>query len=67
MLPTGPHGVGKTTLIEALAEFTQSPLLLVRLTELGLEPSHFDQNLSELMSLSSRWGAILAMYCALTY
>jgi hypothetical protein len=54
--------VGKTLLAEILAESYRPPLMLLRLTEFGLDLSTFGQNLKEQMHLSSRWGAVLVMY-----
>ncbi|KIX03687.1 uncharacterized protein Z518_07240 [Rhinocladiella mackenziei CBS 650.93] len=57
----GPRGVGKTLTAEALAEYSQRPLLFLSLAELGLGSSTFNRNLSETMNLSARWGAILVI------
>ncbi|EEA21348.1 hypothetical protein PMAA_051590 [Talaromyces marneffei ATCC 18224] len=57
----GPRGVGKTLLAEILAESHRLPLMLLRLTDFGLDLSTFGENLKELMHLSSRWGAVLVI------
>ncbi|GJE84885.1 P-loop containing nucleoside triphosphate hydrolase protein [Phanerochaete sordida] len=57
----GNPGCGKTLTAEAVAEITHRPLYIVSAGELGIEPSHVDDKLNEILELAHLWDAVLLL------
>lgn len=61
ILLSGPPGVGKTLTAESVAEQMKVPLYVMAAGDLGLDPSRVENKLGHVMSICSRWGAILLL------
>ncbi|KAJ5609517.1 hypothetical protein N7528_010084 [Penicillium herquei] len=59
MLLQGPPGVGKTLTAESIAEVMKVPLYVLSAGDLGSDSSDVESNLSDIMGLVPRWGAVL--------
>ena len=55
----GEAGSGKTLTAESISEMTRKPLYKVSLGELGIDLDSLESNLSSILALCDRWGAIL--------
>lgn len=60
-LLSGGPGCGKTLTAEAVAEVTMRPLYMVSAGELGTAPEKVDAQLTLVLELSYRWGAVLLL------
>lgn len=60
-LLSGGPGCGKTLTAEAVAEVTTRPLYMVSAGELGTAPEKVDAQLTLVLELSYRWGAVLLL------
>lgn len=61
ILLSGPPGVGKTLTAESVAEQMKVPLYIMAAGDLGLDPRSVESKLQDVMSMCSRWGAILLL------
>lgn len=61
ILLSGPPGVGKTLTAESVAEQMKVPLYIMAAGDLGLDPRSVETKLQDVMSMCSRWGAILLL------
>lgn len=61
ILLSGPPGVGKTLTAESVAEEMKVPLYIMAAGDLGLDPRSVETKLQDVMSMCSRWGAILLL------
>lgn len=61
ILLSGPPGVGKTLTAESVAEQMKVPLYIMAAGDLGLDPRSVEIKLQDVMSMCSRWGAILLL------
>lgn len=61
ILLSGPPGVGKTLTAESVAEQMKVPLYIMAAGDLGLDPRSVEMKLQDVMSMCSRWGAILLL------
>ncbi|CAN8103121.1 unnamed protein product [Discula destructiva] len=61
ILLSGPPGVGKTLTAESVAEQMKVPLYIMAAGDLGLDPRSVEARLQDVMSMCSRWGAILLL------
>lgn len=61
ILLSGPPGVGKTLTAESVAEQMKVPLFIMAASDLGLDPRTVEAKLQDVMSMCSRWGAILLL------
>lgn len=61
ILLSGPPGVGKTLTAESVAEQMKVPLYIMAAGDLGLDPRSVENKLQDVMSMCSRWGAILLL------
>lgn len=61
ILLSGPPGVGKTLTAESVAEQMKVPLYIMAAGDLGLDPRSVENKLQDIMSMCSRWGAILLL------
>lgn len=61
ILLSGPPGVGKTLTAESVAEQMKVPLYIMAAGDLGLDPRTVETKLQDVMSMCSRWGAILLL------
>ncbi|KAG6364766.1 hypothetical protein INS49_006370 [Diaporthe citri] len=61
VLLRGPPGVGKTFTVESVAEKMQVPLFALTPGDLGLDPTTIEDRLRGLISMCSRWGAIIVL------
>lgn len=61
ILLSGPPGVGKTLTAESVAEQMKVPLYIMAAGDLGLDPRTVEIKLQDVMSMCSRWGAILLL------
>ncbi|HVI40062.1 MAG TPA: ATP-binding protein [Anaerovoracaceae bacterium] len=59
ILANGPSGVGKTLTAEVFSEYTDRPLYVLEMGELGTNLESVEQNLQKIFSRASRWNAIL--------
>ena len=57
----GPPGVGKTLTAEAISEMLHKPLFSVSIGSLGTTPGELETKLGEILSLGSRWGALILL------
>eukprot|EP00535_Pseudo-nitzschia_heimii_P002196 CAMPEP_0197185796 /NCGR_PEP_ID=MMETSP1423-20130617/12695_1 /TAXON_ID=476441 /ORGANISM="Pseudo-nitzschia heimii, Strain UNC1101" /LENGTH=1194 /DNA_ID=CAMNT_0042636949 /DNA_START=37 /DNA_END=3621 /DNA_ORIENTATION=- len=57
----GPPGVGKTLTAEAVAEVLQRPLYSLSMGTLGTTADDLERRLKEILTLSSRWNAIILL------
>lgn len=55
----GPPGVGKTLTAECVAEYVQRPLFMVSSGDLGVTSEQLDNQLTEIMDMTSTWRAVL--------
>lgn len=55
----GPPGVGKTLTAECVAEYVQRPLFMVSSGDLGVSSEQLDEQLTEIMDMTSTWRAVL--------
>lgn len=55
----GPPGVGKTLTAECVAEYVKRPLFMVSSGDLGVNSEDLDRQLTEIMDMTSTWGAVL--------
>jgi hypothetical protein len=55
----GTPGVGKTLTAETIAETLKRPLYMVSVGELGTDVSSLEQNLRNILQVSSSWNAVL--------
>ncbi|KAJ5723737.1 hypothetical protein N7488_001772 [Penicillium malachiteum] len=58
MLLQGPPGVGKTLTAESIAEVMKVPLYVLSAGDVGSDSSDVESNLSDIMGLVPRWGAV---------
>lgn len=56
ILLSGPPGVGKTLTAEAYCERAKKPLYAVQCSQLGIEPSELEKQLSIVLDRASAWG-----------
>lgn len=61
ILLSGPPGVGKTLTAESVAEQLKVPLYMMAAGDLGLDPRSVENKLQDIMSMCSRWNAILLL------
>lgn len=61
ILLSGPPGVGKTLTAESVAEQMKVPLYIMAAGDLGLDPRSVENKLQDVMTMCSRWGAILLL------
>ena len=61
LLLGGPPGVGKTLTAEVFSEATERPLLSVQAAQLGTNPDTIEQELRNILSLGSRWNAVVLL------
>lgn len=61
VLLRGPPGVGKTFTVESVAEKMKVPLFTLTPGDLGLDPTTMEDRLRGLISMCSRWGAIILL------
>lgn len=61
VLLCGPPGVGKTLTVESVAEKMKVPLFTLTPGDLGLDPATIEDRLRGLISMCSRWGAIIVL------
>ena len=59
VLATGIPGTGKTLTAEIYAEAVKKPLYVVQCSQLGVSADDIEKELTQILSRSSRWGAIL--------
>lgn len=59
IMASGPPGVGKTLTAEIMAEYTNRPLYVMELGELGTNLSLVENNLNLIFKRASRWNALL--------
>lgn len=57
----GPPGVGKTLTVESVAEKLKVPLFTLTPGDLGLDPTTIEYRLGGVISMCSRWGAIILL------
>lgn len=55
----GPTGVGKTLTAEVFAEYTQRPLYVMEMGELGTDVKTVEESLQRIFMRASRWDAVL--------
>lgn len=61
IIATGPPGTGKTLTAEVYAETLEKPAYLVQCSQLGTDENDLEKHLRKVLTLASRWGAILLM------
>lgn len=61
ILCKGIPGVGKTLTAEVYSELIEKPLYAIHSGNLGTDPSHIQENLSEIFQRGKRWGCVLLM------
>jgi hypothetical protein len=61
ILANGPTGVGKTLTAEVFAEYTQRPLYVMEMFELGVNVKEVEGNLEVIFKRVTRWNAVLLM------
>lgn len=59
LLLCGPPGVGKTLTAESVAEEMKVPLYMLSSGDLGIDPRHVETRLNGILSMCTRWNAIL--------
>lgn len=59
VLATGRPGTGKTLTAEVFSEHIERPLYVVQCSQLGLSVDDIEENLKQVLSRASRWGAVL--------
>lgn len=59
LLCSGPPGTGKTLTAEVYAERAKLPLYVVQCSQLGITATSLEEELSEVLTRATRWGAIL--------
>ncbi|RDL34328.1 uncharacterized protein BP5553_07456 [Venustampulla echinocandica] len=57
----GPPGVGKTLTAESVAEFTEKPLIVLRVSSLLTDGGDFSGSISEFLGYADRLGAIILL------
>jgi SpoVK/Ycf46/Vps4 family AAA+-type ATPase len=63
----GPPGVGKTFTAEMVAKATGKPLIVISVTEIGLNAEQAESKLRRIFDLAARWEAILLIEDADTF
>lgn len=61
ILANGPTGTGKTLTAEVCAEYTQRPLYVMEMAELGVDVNQAEQRLEKIFQRVTRWNAVLLM------
>ncbi|KAF2267699.1 P-loop containing nucleoside triphosphate hydrolase protein [Lojkania enalia] len=61
MLLTGEPGVGKTLTAESVAEHMRVPLYSMSAAQLGVDSDEVEQNLSDILEMTTKWKAILLL------
>ena len=61
MLLSGPPGVGKTLTAEAVAENMKAPLYMMSAGDLGTDADDVETNLSNVLEMCTKWGAVLLL------
>lgn len=61
ILSEGAPGTGKTLTAEIFAEFKQRPLYTIQCSQLGMDASDVEHNLSVIMRRANRWDAVLLL------
>lgn len=59
ILANGTSGVGKTLTAEVFAEYTERPLYVLEMGELGTDLNNIERNLMRIFARATRWNAIL--------
>lgn len=57
-LLSGPTGVGKTLIAEAVSETTNRPLIRVSLQDLGISPEILEKNLEKIFAMAEDWNGV---------
>lgn len=57
-LLSGPTGVGKTLIAEAVSESTKRPLVRVSLQDLGISPEILEKNLERIFQMAEEWNGV---------
>ncbi|KAF5689154.1 AAA family [Fusarium denticulatum] len=58
---SGPPGVGKTLTAEAIAETHRRPLYVVPVGQIGVDPVHVENILTNAFKIAGRWKAVLLL------
>lgn len=61
MLLSGPPGVGKTLTAESVAEAMKVPLYTMSAGDLGTDPHNVENNLKNILEMSTKWDAVLLL------
>ncbi|KAF2728325.1 P-loop containing nucleoside triphosphate hydrolase protein [Polyplosphaeria fusca] len=61
MLLTGEPGVGKTLTSESVAEYMRAPLYSMSTAQLGVDSMEVEQNLGDILEMTTKWKAILLL------
>lgn len=61
MLLAGPPGVGKTLTAESVAETMKVPLYSIGAAMLGSKPATLEKNLEDILTMCSKWNAVLLL------
>ncbi|CAI6334819.1 unnamed protein product [Periconia digitata] len=61
ILLCGPPGVGKTLTAESVAEEMKVPLFMMSAGDLGVDPSHVESKLQNILEMCTRWHSVLLL------